>query len=80
MELSKIEKTVLKYSAIPDEVKKHHWISEHKKHAYVEVHIDNDGTDPLTDWILENYPELKRKISFFIHIDTNIYDRKRKSI
>ena len=70
--LSKISKTVLKISDIPKKVLKDHWILDYKKHSFVEVHLSNEeepDADKLTKWLLEKYPNLKRKNSFFIHID-----------
>jgi len=70
MSLKTITKKVVSYTEIPKEFTNNHWINERSDVEYVEVHIEDEGeTDSLTDWLTENYPELKDEDSFFIHMD-----------
>ena len=69
-----ITKSVIKLSEIPEEL--HQYIvagfdvhTGHNVHSYLEFHIGDNEDDDLTLWLLKNYPTLKRKISFLIHID-----------
>jgi hypothetical protein len=69
-----ITKSVIKLSEIPEELQMSNQlllmtINSNVIHTYAEFHIDGDEHDALTLWLLEKYPTLKRKISFFIHID-----------
>jgi len=64
-----ITKSVIKLSEIPEALQKNKALLGHKKHTYAEFHIDNSEPDYLTKWLILEYPTLKRKISFLIHID-----------
>jgi hypothetical protein len=64
-----ITKSVIKLSEIPDDLQKTECLIGHKIHTYAEFHIDDSEKDELTLWLLTKYPNLKRKISFLIHID-----------
>ncbi len=63
-----ITKSVIKLSDIPENYSKY-IVSGHDIHTYLEVHIDDSEPDNLTKWLIMEYPTLKRKISFLIHID-----------
>jgi hypothetical protein len=65
--MKKITRSVIKLSEIPEEFQIE--FINYKVHTYAEFHIDGDENDALTLWLLDKYPTLKRKISFFIHID-----------
>ena len=62
-------KSVIKLSELPIELQKDQTFVGHKIHTYAEFHIDDCEQDELTLWLLSKCPELKRKISFLIHID-----------
>ena len=69
-----ITRSVIKLSEIPEEL--HQYIvagfdvhTGHNVHSYLEFHMDGDENDPLSLWLVETYPTIKRKISFLIHID-----------
>jgi hypothetical protein len=72
MELKTINKKVLSYSDIPDDIKKPYWLMKMgEAFSFVECHIDDDPEeldDELTIWLRENFPELEKEESFFIHI------------
>jgi hypothetical protein len=65
-----ITKSVIKLSEIPEELQQY-IVSDHKVHTYLEFHIDGIifPECPLTLWLIETYPTIKRKNSFLIHID-----------
>ena len=72
--MRRITKHVIRLSEIPEEL--HQYImagfdvrTGHNVHTYLEFHMDDSEDDPLTLWLIEKYPTLKRKISFLIHID-----------
>jgi hypothetical protein len=62
-----ITKSVIKLSEIPEELQI--GFINYIAHTYAEFHIIGDENDDLSLWLLDNYPTLKRKISFLIHID-----------
>jgi len=64
-----ITKSVIKLSDIPEELRKCDELIGHKKHTYAEFHMDNEIDIGLGVWLLKHYPTIRRKISFFIHID-----------
>jgi hypothetical protein len=65
-----ITRSVIKLSEIPEELQKSKALLGHKEHTYAEFHIDDyEPQSPLTQWLVETYPTIKRKISFLIHID-----------
>jgi hypothetical protein len=65
-----IKRSIIPVSEIPVELRTNPLIHGYKKHVYIECHIDGKKSDDdLTKWLLEKYPNIKRKISFFIHID-----------
>jgi hypothetical protein len=63
-----ITKSVIKLSDIPKNLQQNEVLQGHKVHTYAEFHIDDSEKDELTLWLLSQYPTLKRKISFLIHI------------
>ncbi len=65
--MKKITRSVIKLSEIPEEFQIE--FINYKVHTYAEFHIDGDENDDLSLWLLDNYPTIKRKISFLIHID-----------
>ena len=64
-----ITKSVIKLSDIPKHLQLNEVLQGQKIHTYAEFHIDDSEEDELTLWLLSQYPTLKRKISFLIHID-----------
>jgi len=69
-----ITKSVIKLSEIPIELQNDEALIGHKRHTYLEFHID--GTveqSELTKWLIDTYPTIKQKISFLIHIDFDDY-------
>lgn len=70
MSLKQINGKVISYCAIPNHLRKDHWISKYPTGCYVECHIEEepDDEDLVSKWILENYPELKDE-TFYIEID-----------
>ena len=70
MALERINKLVVSYCEIPQELTEGHWINENSCDSYVEVHLEDEGNrDDLDNWLIENYPELLEEESFFIHLD-----------
>ncbi len=67
--MEKITKSVIKLSDIPKHLQSNEVLQGHKIHTYAEFHIDNSEQDDLTLWLLSQYPTLKRKTSFLIHIN-----------
>jgi hypothetical protein len=67
--MKQITKSVIKLSEIPEHLQKDEILQGHKVHTYAEFHIDDSEQDELTLWLLSQYPTLKRKTSFLIHID-----------
>ena len=68
--MKRITKSVIKLSDIPQHLQQDEVLQGHKVHTYAEFHIDESEQDELTLWLLSQYPTLKRKTSFLIHIDT----------
>jgi hypothetical protein len=68
--MKKITRSVIKLSELPENLQKNEVFNGHKIHTYAEFHIDDLDKDPLSLWLIENYPTIKQKISFLIHIDT----------
>lgn len=68
MALIKVKVKALLFSEIPQELTKDSWLEseDYKDIGLLQVHIDDDESDELTDWIVKNYPELKEEESFFI--------------
>lgn len=65
-----VTKSVIKLSEIPKELQDSIELKWHPIHTYLEFHINDDTPiSPLCEWLIKNYPSLKRKISFLIHID-----------
>lgn len=64
-----ITKSVIKLSDIPKHLQQNEVLHGYKSNSYAEFHIDDSEQDDLTLWLLSQYPTLKRKISFLIHID-----------
>lgn len=67
--MEKITKSVIKLSELPKQFQNNKIFEGHKKHTYAEFHIDETEHDEFTLWLIKNYPNIKRKISFLIHID-----------
>lgn len=67
--MKQITKSVIKLSEIPQHLQQDEILQGHKVHTYAEFHIDDSEQDELTLWLLSQYPTLKRKTSFLIHID-----------
>jgi len=71
--MKKLTKSYISLSDIPKELSNHPLLNGHVEHTYVEMHISgedkNNPHDELTKWLIKTYPNLKRKISFLIHID-----------
>jgi hypothetical protein len=67
--MKKITKSVIKLSELPEDLQKNEIFNGHKIHTYAEFHIDDTKPDDLTLWLIKNYPTIKQKISFLIHID-----------
>ena len=67
--MKQITKSVIKLSEIPEHLQKDEILQGHKQHTYAEFHIDGSEQDELALWLLSQYPTLKRKTSFLIHID-----------
>jgi len=67
--MKQITKSVIKLSDIPQHLQQNEILQGHKAHTYAEFHIDDSEQDELTLWLLSQYPTLKQKISFLIHID-----------
>jgi hypothetical protein len=67
--MKEITKSVIKLSDIPQHLQQNEILQGYKAHTYAEFHIDDSEQDELTLWLLSEYPTLKRKISFLIHID-----------
>ena len=65
-----IRRSMIPVSEIPKELRTNTLIHGYKKHVYIECHIDGkESDDDLTKQLLEKYPNIKKKISFLIHID-----------
>lgn len=64
-----ITKSVIKLSELPEHLQSSEVFEGHKIHTYAEFHIDDSEKDELSLWLIEKYPNIKRKISFLIHID-----------
>jgi hypothetical protein len=67
--MKQITKSVIKLSEIPEHIQQYEILQGHKEHTYAEFHIDGSEQDELALWLLSQYPTLKRKTSFLIHID-----------
>ena len=70
--MKKITRSVIKLSEIPEDLQKNKIFNGHKIHTYAIFHIDDSEEDDLSLWLIKNYPTIKRKISFLIHIDIAI--------
>ena len=66
--LETINKKVLSYCEIPQELTERHWITENSCGCYVDFQLEEEGVDELDDWIRENYPELIDE-KFMISLD-----------
>ena len=64
-----ITKSVIKLSEIPEHLQSSEVFDGHKIHTYAEFHIDDSEKDELSLWLIEKYPNIKRKISFLVNID-----------
>lgn len=70
--MKKVIKSVIRLSEIPKKLQKNEIFNGHKIHTYAEFHIDNSEKDELSNWLISNYPTIKRKTSFLIHIDKDV--------
>lgn len=69
MALKEITKKVLSYCEIPEKLTENSWLNNYGTGCLVECHIDDDESEPLDQWIINNYPELKDEESFLIDMD-----------
>ena len=76
--MKKITRSVIKLSEIPEYLQKNKIFNSHKIHTYAIFHIDDSEKDELSLWLIEKYHTIKRKISFLIHIDIEIYKEIEK--
>ena len=67
--MKKITKSVIKLSELPKHLQNDEIFDGHKINTYAIFHIDDSEETELSLWLTENYPTIKRKISFLIHID-----------
>ena len=72
--MEKVTKSVIKLSEIPENLQRNEIFIGHKIHTYAIFHIDESEEDELSFWLIKNYPTIKRKRSFLIHIDKKIKD------
>lgn len=72
LKMKKVIKSVIRLSEIPEKLQKNEIFNGHKIHTYAEFHIDNSEKDELSNWLISNYPTIKRKTSFLIHIDKEV--------
>ena len=68
MSLQTVNKKVLYFSEIPDNLTENHWISEIPSDVYVPFSVVIDTYSHLEKWILEKYPELEKE-DFLIYTD-----------
>lgn len=68
MGLEILNKKVVSYCEIPQELTDKHYISENGCDCYIEYSLEDEGEDSISDWIREKYPELINE-DFLIHID-----------
>jgi hypothetical protein len=74
-----VTKSVIKLSEIPENLQRNEIFIGHKIHTYAIFHIDDSEEDELSLWVIKNYPTIKRKRSFLIHIDKQLELNKRCS-
>jgi hypothetical protein len=74
-----VTKSVIKLSEIPENLQRNEIFIGHKIHTYAIFHIDDSEEDELSLWLIKNYPTIKRKRSFLIHIDKQLELNKRCS-
>ena len=67
-----ITKSVIKLSELPKHLQNDEIFNGHKINTYAIFHIDDSEETELSLWLIKNYPTIKRKISFLIHIDIKI--------
>lgn len=67
--MKKITRSVISLSELPKHLQSNKVFDGHKIHTYAIFHIDDSEEDELSLWLIKNYPTIKRKISFLIHID-----------
>jgi dsDNA-binding SOS-regulon protein len=73
--MKKVTKSVIKLSEIPENLQRNKIFIGHKIHTYAIFHIDESEEDELSLWLIKNYPTIKRKTSFLIHIDKQLEDQ-----
>jgi len=77
--MKKVTKSVIKLSEIPENLQRNEIFIGHKIHTYAIFHIDKSEEDELSLWLIKNYPTIKMKRSFLIHIDKQLELNKRDS-
>jgi hypothetical protein len=75
-----ITKSVIKLSELPNHLQNDEIFDGHKINTYAIFHIDDSEETELSLWLIKNYPTIKRKISFLIHIDIKKYEGRIKNI
>lgn len=65
--MKEIKGKVVSYSDIPEELIPT-WLDEYPSGVYIEVHIDDEQLDELTEWLVQNYPGIEEE-TFYIEID-----------
>lgn len=60
---------ILSYCAIPQHIAEETWLTEFSNGCYVELTVEQAGTDSLHDWILENVEGVSPGQTILIHID-----------
>ena len=69
LQLKQITGKVVSYCEIPEEITEGHWMSGNMNGCFVQVHLEEDEDDALSNWLKETYPELIEEESFYIEID-----------
>lgn len=78
--MKKITKSVIKLSELPKHLQNDEIFDGHKIDTYAIFHIDDSEETELSLWLIKNYPTIKRKISFLIHIDIKINESRIEKI
>jgi hypothetical protein len=68
MGLEVINKKIVSYCEIPQELTKKHWLTENSCDTFIEFQLEVEGVDEVSDWIRKEYPELIGE-EFMIHLD-----------
>jgi len=74
-DLKKIERWVVSYCEIPEELTENHWLREHSCDCFVEFKVVSkeeqssfDDDFSIDNWIIDKYPQLEGQ-TIFIEID-----------